>query len=648
MCGIFGIYNLQRGRAFDEARFAAALARIRHRGPDAEKTLRFADKALFGHVRLSIIDLDAHSDQPMSILDRYTVVFNGEIFNYIELRRELQALGARFRTQGDTEVLLQAYARWGDECVRRFNGMWAFAIYDRLRNSLFCSRDRFGEKPFNYAVHDGQFLFASEIKAIVGYQPALAEPNHEAIANFCRTSVGAQHAGSWFKNVMRLPAGHNLHVHDGSIRLDRYWRYPSQPSQTVGYAEAAEQYRALFDDAVRLRMRSDVPLGLTLSSGVDSTAIACTMQRLDASPHHSFTAGFDPQAYQASELAPYADRGLKIDEAGIATRLAGELGLQAHVISTDYSDLVGSLDEVLKHLESGNSSPAVLPLMQVMRHARRHVKVLLEGQGADELLGGYIVSAIWPALLALLGQGRLGEAGTSMRQFLQGHALSYSLKMALRNLSNDVPSLSTLHQRSAGLDTVYAPALRDHRRLRDYPPLPAEGRTDALSRRLMQQHSGGLVNLLHYGDALSMAHGIESRMPFLDHRLVEFAWRLPSDFKVRHGVGKALHRDAMRGVVPDYVLDQKVKLGFTTPIAQQFKDSARGAAGPLDVLFDERCLRRGLFERQGLRRIVDDHRQGRHDHGNLLYRLLSVELWFRRFIDDATAAARPELLACTA
>lgn len=642
MCGIFGIVNLTQPRAFDLGRFTAALAGIRHRGPDAQKIEQFGEQAILGHVRLSIIDLDKSNDQPLSVLGRYTVVYNGEIFNYLELRRELQALGAQFRTQGDTEVLLHAYAHWGEACVERFNGMWAFAIYDQVERAMFCSRDRFGEKPFNYAVHDGQFLFASEIKAIVGYRAQLAVPNYNAIANFCRTSVGAQHAPTWFEQIVRLPPGHNLSIRGGALALRRYWHYPPDEDRSLDLAQAREQYRTLFTDAVRLRMRSDVPIGVTLSSGVDSTAIACTMQRLDAGRHHSFTAGFEPGAYQRSELAPYADKDLSIDEASIARRLAGQINLEWHGISTDYGDIVGSMSQVIEHLESGNSSPAVLPLMQVMRHARTHVKVLLEGQGADELLGGYIVSSIWPAVAALLTQGRLAEAAQSLRAFAQGHTLSYALKIGLRNLSNTLPALSALHQRWAAIDGVFAAPLRDFMRLRDYPTLAGEGRTDALSRQLMHQHSGGLVNLLHYGDALSMAHGIESRMPFLDHRLVEFVWRLPSQFKVHRGSGKFLHRDAMRGIVPDYILDQKIKLGFTTPIAQQFKQPSRNGAGPVDVLLDERSLSRGLFDRNGLQRVLADHRSGRRDHGNLLYRLLSVELWFRRFIDQAGAAARAQ------
>jgi asparagine synthase (glutamine-hydrolysing) len=641
MCGIFGALSLSGDKPIDEIRFKSALGSIRHRGPDAEKTQRFGGHLMLGHTRLSIIDLATESDQPLSVHERYWIVYNGEIFNFVELRAELQSMGVTFKTHGDTEVLLQAYVTWGESCVQRFNGMWSFAIWDTVQRTLFCSRDRFGEKPFNYALHDGVFIFGSEIKPLLGYFPALAQPNLNAIANFCRTSVGAQHEDTWFKQVHRLQPGHNLVVKNGQITIRRYWHYPlrTAPGTAVpGFDDAREHYRELFTDAVRVRMRSDVPVGLTLSSGIDSTSIACLMQQVVPDRHHSFTAGFDSSQYQSSEFAPYADRTGVIDEASIATRLAGEINLQAHVISTDYGDLVGSLSHVIHHLESGNSSPAVLPLMQVMARARTQVKVLLEGQGADELLGGYIVSSIWPSIADLLAEGRLAEAKRSLQGFMEGHALSYSMKIAVRNLSNSLHLLSVLHQRASGMDSVYGAGLRDYQRLRDYPATGDAESTQVLSRQLQHQHSGGLVNLLHYGDALSMAHGIESRMPFLDHRLVEFVWPLPSSYKVHRGTGKYLHRQAMRSILPSYILDQKTKLGFTTPIAQQFKSVSGSGTDPADVLLSNRCLERGLFERHGLERILGDHRASRADHGNLLYRLLSVELWFRAFIDTASQA----------
>jgi asparagine synthase (glutamine-hydrolysing) len=638
MCGIFGVFNIDSRKSFDEVRFASSLAQIGHRGPDAQHVRRYGQWAMFGHARLSIIHLSAENDQPMSLHDRFHVVYNGEIFNYVELRTELQELGATFRTQGDTELLIQAYAHWGERCVQRFNGMWAFGILDTARGTLFCSRDRFGEKPLVWAQRNGQMLFASEAKALVHYDRELSKPNYESIENFCRTSVGAQHVQTWFRDIRRLAPAHNLTVSASGMRMERYWRYPSASTQLQSDEQQIRQYRDLFDDSVRLRLRSDVPVGITLSSGVDSTSIASTMQLIDGRPHHCFTAAFDPDAHRRLEFAPYAASVTRMDEASVAGRLAREIGLTPHIIQTDYSNFVGSLAQVIRHLESGNSSPAVIPLMQVMRYARQHVKVVLEGQGADELLGGYITSTILPAVATELASGRVRSAIDALRSFQEEHALGYAFKIALRNLSNHLPAIVSLQQRVTGIDAVFRGLLRGNLRRRDYPDLRGEGKHDVLSRMLLHQHSGGLVNLLHYGDAVSMANAIESRNPFLDHRLVEFVWSLPQRMKVRGGLGKVVHRTAMRGRVPDYILDQKAKFGFTTPIAQQFSESPKSAGdhGPVGVLLSQRCLSRGLFDPDGLRSLMKHHREGRRDHGNLLFRFLSVELWFREFVDAPT------------
>lgn len=628
MCGIFGILRLSAETAIDERRFAMALTTLRHRGPDAENARRLDSDTILGHTRLSIIDLRDENNQPLCILDRYWIVFNGEIFNYVELRKELENLGARFRTNGDTEVLLYAYAFWGAECVSRFNGMWAFAIYDTEERVLFCSRDRFGAKPFNYTIHKGQFLFASEIKAMLSYLPELARPELNAIANYCRTSVGAQNTQSWFEDIHRLAPGHNLIIRNGHIRTLRYWHYPTDTDRDGSFDSARERYADLFKDAVRLRMRSDVPLGITLSSGIDSSSIAYAMHELDSKPHHCFTASYRQEDRSTTERSIYKQQ-FDIDEESAARATANSLDLIPHSVQTDYGDLICSLERITYFLESGNSSPSTIPLMQLLEYASKHVTVILDGQGADELLGGYIVSTIWPAVADLVARGRTQEALLSLQQFSNSYSLSYATKMLIRHLSNDLKVISRVHHQFSGIDRVFAPELRKYTRWKDYADLPGEGDTSFLGKLLLNQHAGGLINLLHYGDALSMANGLETRMPFLDYRLVEFAWRLPSEFKVNNSVSKYVHREAMRHLVPDHILDQKLKLGFNTPISQKFRDQPQ----ILDVLTEQRCVERGLFEPRGVKALVDDHRTGRRDRGPLLFRLLSTELWFRCFID---------------
>lgn len=637
MCGILGIVALNGRLNVDERRFDSALQTMRHRGPNAQVFESIDDQAVFGHTRLSIIDLSDASNQPMQVRDRYWLVYNGEIFNYLELREMLEAEGASFKTNGDAEVLLNAYIHWGEDCVLRFNGMWGFAIYDRQERSLFCSRDRFGEKPFNYALIGDQFLFASEIKAILRLEPSLAVPNYNVIANFCRTSVGAQHPETWFKLVKRLQPGHNLLIQKNQISVKRYWNYPAQVRGELTFAEACDEYRHLFRDAVNVRMRSDVPLGITLSAGIDSNSIAYAMQASDPSPHHCFTARFHSSEGLATDGGIYVNAGQAIDESVSAKRVASELQLTSHVIDTDYSQFVGRLSAIVWHLESGNSSPAVIPLMQLLKAARDHVTVLLEGQGADELLGGYVANIIWQSCADLIAAGRIAEASEALREYSRTYTVSHSVLMALRGASNRVTFLSDVHQKAIGAAAIYGPLLQEHVRMRDFPELIDIKHGSWVAAVLRRQHSGGLVNLLHYGDAVSMANSIETRMPFLDHRLVEFTWGLPADFKVNRGLGKHLHREAMRGLVPEWILDNRTKFGFNSPISQQFRKHHNGAEDPTEILLGNRCTQRGLFNRDKLKKLIEVHRSGKRDHGPLLFRLLSTELWFRHFIDQPAA-----------
>ena len=633
MCGIFGLINYSNNYGFDEHRFRLALKTLRHRGPDAENVERFGNNAILGHTRLAIIDLRKDNNQPLSILGRYWIVYNGEIYNYLELRKCLEKKGVKFSTDGDTEVLLYAYAVWGEECVTRFNGMWAFAIYDTQENTLFCSRDRFGVKPFNYIIDKGQLLFSSEIKAILAYRPDLAQPEYNAIANYCRTSVGAQNTQTWFKNILRLSPGTNLMINNSQIRTKRYWHYPTNIDRHADFDEAREEYAHLFKDAVRLRMRSDVPLGITLSSGVDSSSVAYVMHVCDHTPHHCFTARFSPQDLLVTDTSIYKQEKV-IDEFITAKKIADELGLTPHVVVTEYANFVQSLERIIFHLESGNSSPAILPLMQLLDKAKAHVKVLLEGQGADELLGGYILNTLWPAIADLVVEGRVVEAIESLRQFSASYNHSYALKMLLRDFSNDIHLISHYHQKLIGVNKIYGPVLHEYTRYKDFMELPGEGNRSRLGKLLMRQHAGGLINLLHYGDAISMANSIESRMPFLDYRLVEFVWRLPSDFKVHLGISKYLHRQAMRNTVPNWILDQNIKIGFSTPISEQFRSVRSDGSSAADMLLEGRSIDRGLFDRGGLINLIQEHRSGYRDHGLLLFRLLSTEVWFKRFIDE--------------
>jgi asparagine synthase (glutamine-hydrolysing) len=430
VCGFLGYSGKQS--AVSPERFERALKVQLHRGPDAKGRKIFGTNAALGHCRLSIIDLNKTSNQPFSVNDRHWIIYNGEIFNYIELKDELRALGVAFRTESDTEVVLQAYLRWGPECVKRFNGMWAFCILDSDDFSVFGSRDRFGEKPFNYVQLNDTFFFASEIKALLALLPELANPNLSAIANYCRSSIGAQHENTWFNNVKRLSPGSNLFWKNGKLRLERYWSYPQGGTSTLKLEEASEQYLALLKNAVRLRLRSDVPVGLTLSSGLDSTSIAWAMKEAANVRFHCYTAVFDEKQFSAAEKGNYSTRNSTMSEEGNVTKLARDWNLDSHIVGINYDNYVQSVSEAVWHLESGNSSPAVIPNLQIMRRARENVTVVLEGQGADELLGGYTTATIVQSLNETIRQKGLSAAWAQLQDFRSVYSFTPAILMYLR------------------------------------------------------------------------------------------------------------------------------------------------------------------------------------------------------------------------
>lgn len=641
MCGIAGIVALDSTRQITADELDRMIACMPYRGPDARGSRLYGHRIGLAHLRLSILDLRPESNQPFEIDGGdYAITYNGEIFNYLELRAELESLGHAFRTTSDTEVLLRAYAQWGAAAVPRFNGMWAFAIYDRRRDLLFCSRDRFGIKPFNYAVGQGRFLFASEAKAILTVAPDLAQPNYDSLSRLLRASIGARLADTCFEGIKRLLPAHNLTVQNGNIRMERYWNYPSAnesspknaaakptATQRIDYsnrvlfapskdrlteAEAARGLRAELIDSLRLRLRSDVPIGITLSGGVDSSSIACLVRTLSDRRLETFTASFPGESF---------------DEAPRAAALAESLGMNPNPVPVRPDDVLPLLRTIIWHLENPIHTPAVLPLWFIMEAARRKVTVVLEGQGADELLAGYYTNFITAATDRLTGGqplAALAELGWEMRRV----GLLRSILLAGRAIG---PQWShRLFRRARGDEQIYIGPLAAGPH--DEPTgddLPVAG--DRLNRSLIEQHQGRLVDLLHYGDAISMAHSIESRLPFLDHRLVEYSCRLPGSFKYAHGHGKAVLKNAVRGDVPADILNTRKKLGFVVPISRWFRERPEVTVYP--VLRSEACRRRGIFDPQRLDAALERHRSRRVDLSNNIYRWIMTELWFQVFID---------------
>jgi asparagine synthase (glutamine-hydrolysing) len=611
MCGIAGIFNLDSDRPVSDDELRAMIATMPHRGPDARGAQVLAPGAGFGHVRLAILDLVPESNQPFAIDGgAYVITYNGEIFNYVELREELEGLGHAFRTRSDTEVLVRAYATWGADAVNRLNGMWAFAIWDRDRDELFCSRDRFGIKPFSYTEHDGRFLFSSEVKAMLAIAPELARPDHEALSQLLRSSVGGRSHRTCFAGVRRLPPAHNMIVRRSGIRLERYWDYPTDTMDGITAEEAAAGVRERLVDALRLRMRSDVPVGTTLSGGVDSSAIVCLLRSFYDDPHETFTASYAGESY---------------DESDDAVALATRLGMNPNRLPAQDEDFLPTLRKVVHHLEAPVYNPAVFPLWNIMRGAREKVTVVLEGQGADELFGGYVRSAYPFSVLDHLAGGRLLSAAKAFRWNLRVCGAPATLMWTGRALA---PWVHRFYRRIRGDERVYLGPLRD---AAGGSPARRNGRMPGvLNRHLRDQHEGTLVDLLHYGDAISMAFSLESRLPFMDYRLVEYAFRIPGHLKVGEGRGKLVLRNAVRRDVPLEVIDSRRKLGFPTPIAKWFRERPDVTIEP--ILQGAACRERGLFDPAAVDATIAQHCAGR-DHSYNLFRWTITELWFQEFID---------------
>jgi asparagine synthase (glutamine-hydrolysing) len=628
MCGIFAIIDFDKAIDVKDSDFKNALMKMVHRGPDNQSIVQVNKHCVLGHVRLSIIDLESQSNQPfVDASKRYHLVYNGEIYNYLEIRDELIKLGCTFHTQSDTEVLLQAFITWGDQCVQRFNGMWAFVIYDSEKSTVFCSRDRFGVKPFYYAQIGSRFVISSSVKSIIAIYPELRFPNYSFIGEYCRFSIGAQFEETWFKDIHRLAPSHNLTISVGGQQFNQYWDYPVVEKRGKFNAnKIIADYKTLFFDAVKLRYRSDVPVGITLSSGLDSNSILYCTNTNKRKELTAYSIGADKQNYSKQENTWLSDASKIKDESEIARNMAADAQVDFERVDYQSNSYVDQLKRIVYFLESGHQSSPIVPYNQLIQQVAKRKTVILEGQGADELLGGYVNSTIFQYVFELIGKGRFVKACRLVFKYSKHYSLFHALKVFLGTLN--LNKLRMVYNYISGIEGLYRKPLKSKKRysLR----LKRRNGEGFLNFKLRESHRGTLVNLLHYGDAISMTHSVESRLPFMDYRLVEFVFKLPSEFKIRDGLGKVLHRDAMRGILPDLILDDHVKMGFNTPLLGIFLQT--GPDSPRAILLSERCLNRGLFNGKALSKVFDKLSK---DSSLLpmIYRMLTVELWFRLFID---------------
>jgi asparagine synthase (glutamine-hydrolysing) len=637
MCGIAGIVAVDR--LDDEAPSRAIRMRdiLAHRGPD-ESGLHCDGHAALAHRRLKIVDLTT-GQQPLANEDESVwVIFNGEIYNHADLRRHLEARGHRYRTRSDTETIVHAYEEWGDECVHRFRGMFAFALWDARKRRLLLTRDRLGIKPLYWCRAKNLLLFASEIKALLASDLIEPDADTSVLPELLSTRYTSGSATA-FRGIHKLLPGHQLVFSDGDERIRRYWDVPAGAREPAGAEgrhvtgrDQVSEFRALLEESVRLRLMSDVPLGMFLSGGIDSSAIAAIMARQIDRPLQTFSVAFKERAF---------------NELGYARAVARAIGADSHEIVIDDRDFFGALPGLIWHEDEPIAHPSSVPLYFVSALARRHVTVVLTGEGSDELLAGYgkyprtawnwragaAYERLMPAVVRRAIErrivprlpSRLGR--TARRSFV---TMDHSIEsMFLDNFA----AVPVADQRRLLAPGLHGTATREHA----YAPSMAyfnapRAASTLLDRLLYTDMKTYLVELLMKQDQMSMAASIESRVPFLDHQFVEFAARLPDPWKLRGWTTKWVLRQAMKGVLPASILNRP-KMGFPVPFGTWTRAQAGWNDVVRDVLLDRRSRERGIVDPPAVGRLLDDHAEGRTDGADRLWSLLNLELWYRTFID---------------
>lgn len=610
MCGILGYISFN-SQCINKQNFEKALDKMLHRGPDHKNALYFKQNSIaIGHLRLSIIDLTTEANQPMTI-GKYCIVFNGEIYNYIELKNELKLLGYTFQTNSDTEVIIKCYEHYGQNCVNRFNGMWSFVIFNIETEVFFCSRDRFGVKPFNYTVNNDRFIFSSEIKSILDLDTDLKNPNYNSIGLYCLEGASSELTETWFAEIKRLPPGHNMLIMGNIIEITKYYNYPSK-EENIDFNSAMIKFKNIFIDAVKLRMRSDVPIGVTLSGGLDSTSIISALSELSIKNINTYTASFN---------------NYKFDEYKTANKTNINYNLIGHKVIIDYNDdeYIPLLQKMIYHLESGNLSPSIFPLWKVYEEAKKNVTVVLEGQGADELLAGYVTTFSGHYLLELLKKFKFRIFIIECYKLFNNYSFKESIILFFRTYLN-FKNRSIIRKLFFKYDNVLSPIFS---KIKYNEDLIKKNKL-TLTSALQQSHRTTLINLLHYGDAISMAFSIENRLPFLDYRLVNYTMTLPSSYLISNGKGKYILRESLKNILPEYIYKDPKKLGFPSPINKFFLENKHIIRS---LLFSNKCISRKLFNTKELEKIINSDLEKNIQSTRFLFRLISVELWFQTFID---------------
>jgi asparagine synthase (glutamine-hydrolysing) len=610
-------------------------ASIRHRGPDDEG--RHLEPGVgLGMRRLSIIDV-ATGQQPISNEDRTVwVVFNGEIYNYPQLRATLESSGHHFSTQSDTETIVHAYEQWGEAAFRRLRGMFGIALWDSRARTLFLARDRVGIKPLHYGVFAGRLYFGSEIKALLAGlddPPALDYSALDHYLSFLYTPRDA----TIFSGIQKLPPGHLARWQHGRLDVSRYWELPADERAPASESEAAEALGSVLRDAVRSHLMSEVPLGAFLSGGIDSSTVVGLMAEASSRPVRTFSIGFDEPAY---------------DELEHARTVARHFGTDHHEFVVK-PDALAILDDLIAHFDEPFADASAIPTWYVSELARRHVTVVLSGDGGDELFGGYdhylphryvaafdkwapagartIASHVWP----LLPHGVTGK--NFLRRVARDSRGRHLDQMGYFQTDEKASLLTPEVRRLIGPADAEASVARLFERFNHLSEQSQMMRFDC--ETYLPE------DILTKVDRMSMAHSIESRVPLLDNEVVEFAARLPASLTIRDGRRKHILKEAVSRLLPPEILSRR-KQGFGVPVGLWFRGGLREFF--VDVLTSSRTRQRGYFEPRFVDRLVREHVTERRDHTLRLWALVVFELWHRAYLDTRRSRRSSTLVARTA
>jgi len=624
MCGFASIVSLT-GENINSEQLKKMSHVIRHRGPNSDG-IYIKDAVGLAFRRLSIQDLSDAGSQPMQTPDqRYAIVFNGEIYNYIELREELIKLGFQFRSKSDTEVLLNAYIAWGKSCVEKFNGMWAFLIYDSKEKKLFGSRDRFGIKPLYFHRSDKNILFGSEIKAIRASGLCHAEINWAMASRFLLEDRLGDTTDSFFQGIDSIPPGSFFEVDsNGQLKVTKFWSLEDLQQQPCN--DPVETYREIFDDAVRLRLRADVPQGVFLSGGIDSTSIICEVARLRKEVNSN------------EALKAFSFIHGEFDESPFINETVDQTGCELNRVTTDALQLWGSLDSALWYHDEPLHSLTALIGFNLSKMAAEHgTTVILNGQGADETCAGY-PSYFRNYWYSLLMSGNIKQAWHEIGQYA-----SVFNEDRIRLFKQTLKTLVKSKFRSIPLYSQYT-SKKNHQRVSQHPwftekftnHLPYEHfvdpRMDLHSALIDSTQIAPLPLYLRVEDRNSMAHGIEVRLPFLDYRLVSFLFSQARDeTKINSCWNKSLMREAMKDKIPENVRIRKDKMGF--PIPAQTWVNEKLYAFYLEVLTDDSVRSRGMYNIDAMLKDLDRNRKNEIDISEELFDVVQFELWIKNVVE---------------